>query len=395
MNFETPLPEKEDLNLLDFLIVLAKHKRLMWSLPAAFFVISVAYALLATPAFEGKTTMLPPQQQSGAAALMAQLGGLAGGAGGAALGLKNPNDMYVAMIGSETVARRLVARFKLQALYGDKTLTDALINLDRHTNVVSGKDGLIVVTVEDTDPKRAADMANAYVEELQGLTKRLAMTEAAQRRVFFEDKLKDAKQHLADAEVELKKIQEKTGVLQLEDQGRVAIESQASVKAEIAAKQVQLQVMGKSMTESNPEFARAAEALRGLNEQLQQMLEGGSGEDDIILAKSKAPEIGLQYVRKLRDVKYYETLFELMAKQYEMAKVDEASQGTLIQVVDYATVPEKKAKPKRALLVVLSTLAGLLLAVIVAFMKNALGVIRADPVQAKRLATLSQQLRRN
>ncbi len=161
---------------------------------------------------------------------MSQLGGLAGGLGSSALGLKNPADIYVAMLQSDSIALRLIERFKLQALYNDKTMVETIKDLNHHTDVVNGKDGLMAVTVQDEDPKRAAALANAYVEELQALTKRLATTEAGTRRMFFEQRLKDAKDHLADAEVELKRTQEKTGVLQLEDQGRASIQSLASIK---------------------------------------------------------------------------------------------------------------------------------------------------------------------
>lgn len=375
------------MNFLDNLIILAGYKRILVLLPSILFLFSLAYVLFSNPIFEGQTILMPPeQQQNGAAAIMAQLAGVSGGIGAAALNLKNPNDLYVGMLQSKSIGRNIVSRFRLERVYGDKTASDALNDLAKRTDIVSGKDGLIVVTVRDTSPVRAAQIANCYADELKLLTKRLAVTEGGQRRLFFEIQLKEAKQHLADAEVELKRTQEKTGVLQLEDQGRAAIDSLASIKAQISAKEVQLTVMKKSMTETNPYFSRTEAELQGLNEQLKQMLNGqGNDDDGVMLAKSKAPELSLLYIRKLRDVKYYEVLFELIAKQYEMAKMDEDNQGAVIQIVDIAIPPEKKSSPKSGLVLMISVLFGVMLAVMVAFIKDALSKLGEDPEYVLRL----------
>jgi len=179
-NNEIQVPDQEDeISLLDLLLVLVRHKKLLWQIPSVLVVIALAYGFIVKPSFEAKTSILPPQQQqSSAAAMLSSLGGLAGGMG-ASLGLKNPNDLYIAMLQSRAVADRLIERFKLQAYFEAKTMTDTRKKLQELTKIASGKDGLISITVEDHSPKLAADLANAYVEELRRLSKTLAVTEAA------------------------------------------------------------------------------------------------------------------------------------------------------------------------------------------------------------------------
>lgn len=380
--------EDDEISLIDLLIVLARHKKLLLGLPLLFAALALAYGLLATPIFEAKTSILPPQQQqSSASAMLAQLGGIAGGAG-AALGMKNPNDIYIAMMQSRRLEEKLVQRFKLQTVYEAKTMGGALLSLEGNSKIATGKDGLISIAVEDKDPKLAAAIANAYVEELRALSKVLAVTEAAQRRQFFEGQLVSAKKELANAEVALKQTQEKTGVLQLDAQGKVAIEALASLRAKVSAKQVQINAMKNFATESNPELQRAQAELDSLQSQLADLSKGGEANEDVLLAKSKAPGIGLDYIRKMRDVKYQETLFELMSKQYEIAKLDEAKDGANIQVLDSAIAPENKIKPKRSLLILLALFAGFFIAVLASFILEAFNKMGRDPEQKQRLDLL-------
>ena len=178
--------EEEEISLLDLLIVLAKHKKLILGLPLLAAILALGVSLTLPNIYTATTKILPPQQaQSSAAAMLGQLGGLAGAAGGA-LGIKNPNDLYIAMIKSRNVADRLIERFKLKSLYKQKTMTGTYKNLEGISTISSSKDGIINIEVVDKDPVLAANIANAYVEELYRLTQTMAVTEASQRRLFFE-----------------------------------------------------------------------------------------------------------------------------------------------------------------------------------------------------------------
>ena len=333
--------------------------------------------------------ILPPQQQSSSAAMLSQLGGLAGIAG-ASLGIKNPTDLYIGMLKSRTVADAIIQRFDLMKLYDEDTLYDTRKELDKNLTITSSnRESIITVEVEDKDPQRAAAMANAYVEELNKLTKTVAVTEAAQRRVFFEQQLASAKEHLADAEVVLKRTQESTGLIKLDDQGKAIIENVARLHAQLVVKEVQLTAMRSFATNMNPDFVRVQQEVAGLRDQLARVeKERASKEGNIFVPTGKVPEAGLEYLRKLRDVKYYETIFELIAKQYELAKIDEAKEGSIVQVVDQAVEPDKKSRPRRLLIVSLTVLISLFLGIAAAFGKELLERVRGDSDQARRLDLL-------
>jgi uncharacterized protein involved in exopolysaccharide biosynthesis len=262
-----------------------------------------------------------------------------------------------------------------------------------NSSITAGRDGLLTIEFEDEDPTRAAAIANAYVEELDKLTQALAVTEAAQRRLFFERQLKQAKEELSRAEVALKVTQEQTGLIKLDDQGRAIIEAVAGLRGQIAAKEVELRAMRTFTTENNPDYVRVQQQLAGLRTELSKLERAQiSGEGDILLPTGKVPGAGLEYVRKYRDVKYQETIFELLAKQFEAAKIDEAKEAAIIQVVDLAVPPDHRSKPRRLIIVVLGTLLGGLVALIWAFVRQAQERAALDPAQANRYAELHRHM---
>ncbi len=391
----------EEVHLLDLLIVLARHKKLVIGMPIAVGLLAMAISLLLTPIYTSTAKIMPPQQQQGsglAAAMLGQLGGLAGAAGSIA-GLKNPNDLYVGMLESRTITDSLIARFKLKERYEVETMDDAREALDQAVEINSGKkDGMISVSVDDKDPQFAADLANAYIDELSKLNQTMAVSDASVRRLFFEEQLKSVKDQLAEAEVALRKTQEKTGMIQPDGQVQAIISSIAQLKATIAAKEVQIKAMRTFATAQNPELLRAQEELRGLQVQLTKLEQSQSGKKgDFMVPTDSLPEVGVEYVRRLRDVKYNETLFEMLAKQYELAKIDEAKDSSLIQVLDKAVPAERKTKPKRALITLLGLMGGAMIGVLGAFVREAYIRSRQSPSDNDRWRELSAVLskRRN
>src|SRR3989442_1346993 len=376
----------DQIGLLDLLVVLAKNKRLILGAPLLVAAMVSGISLLMTNIYIATTKILPPQQsQSAASAILAQFAGLAGLAGGAA-GLKNPNDIYVAMLKSRTVADNLIGRFDLMQLYETKYPSRARKALEQVTKITAGKDGIITVEVEDKDPKRAAEMANAYVEELLKLTQVLAVTEASQRRLFFERQLVLAKDNLTAAEIAARQGLQKGGLAQVDAQGRSMIDVTARLRAQISAKEVQLGSMRTFAAEGNPELQRTQHELEALRRELGRV-EGSS--PIAAVGKGEASgSSGLDNLGRLRDVKYYEFLYELLAKQYELAKIDEAKDATIIQVMDKAIEPDRKSKPRRALIVSLSTLIAGFIAVPWAFVREAAEKARNDPKGSQRLARL-------
>jgi uncharacterized protein involved in exopolysaccharide biosynthesis len=293
------------------------------------------------------------------------------------------------MLKSRTVADNIIDRFELQKLYDKDTMVETRKEFASNSSITAGKDGLITIEFDDEDPKRAAAIANAYVEALDKLTQSLAVTEAAQRRLFFERQLMQAKEDLSKAEVALKVTQEQTGLIKLDDQGRAIIEAVAALRGQISAKEVELRAMRTFTTENNPDYIRTQQQLAGLRTELTKLERAQiSGGGDILLPTGKVPEAGLEYLRKFRDVKYNETIFELLAKQFEAAKIDEAKEAAIVQVVDHAVPPDRKSRPKRSAIVIVATLAASIIAILLAFIREARELASQDPLQATRLATL-------
>ncbi len=380
-----------ELNLFECLIFFAKYKKSVALIPAIFAIAAVALSFALPPAFKANTKILPPQQaQSGAAALLAQLGGVAGAAAGAA-GIKNPNDLYIGMLKSRNVADNLIRRFDLKAVY-DETLTEKTRKeLEAKTSISSGKDGLISIDVEDVDPKRATALANGYAEELLRLTKVLAVTEAAQRRVFFETQLNNSKNNLANAEASLKRALNAGGVISVDSESRGVVEVIARLRAQIAAKEIQVRAMGAFVTGNNQDLKRASEELSSARTELARLENGRHGTD---VTATDNDKVGLDSMKLLRDVKYHQMLYELLSKQYEVARLDEAKDSSIVQVLDPAQVPERKFKPKRGLILAGGLFLGFVLSILRGIILEMRAGIASDPVRAEQISRLRFYLKR-
>jgi uncharacterized protein involved in exopolysaccharide biosynthesis len=388
----------DEIGLLEILVVLAKHKNLVFLFPFVCAVVSALIALALPNVYTGTARILPPQQGGSpiAAALLGDLTGLASGGGvGQALGLKNPSDLYVSMLQSRTIADALIQRFDLQKLFGADTLVDTRRKLADITSIVAGKDGIITIEVDDENPKRAADIANAYVAELDQLTQRVSVTTAGRQRAFLEKQLRKAKEQLEDAEIALRVTQEKTGIISVPEQGKAMIESVVNLRALVSAKQVQLSSLRASATENNPDYVRAQRELAGLRIELAKLETSSSADgSSVIPSAGTIPGVGLEYVRKYRDVQYFQTLFELIAKQFEIAKAQEAAEGGLIQALDRAVAPDRKSKPYRSLIVLVTLIFTGLVGLIGAFLLEARDRAKGDPNQSKLFEELLRHLPR-
>jgi tyrosine-protein kinase Etk/Wzc len=381
-------------SFLDLLLILARQKRLLGILPAAIALLATVVVFLTPRWYTATVKIMPPQQsQSNAVAILGQLGALSGMAA-PALGLKNPSDIYIAMLKSRTVADALITRFELKRVYDEDLLVEARKELAGNTSITVGREGVITIEVEDTDPKRSADLANAYVGELHELTVNLAVSEAGQRRLFFEGQLKKAKDDLTKAELAMTVYTQQSGLVNPQGQIGVTVAAAASLRAQITAREIQLAAMRSFATESNPDIKRIQQELSGLRSELGKMEKDTNiSRGDVLVPMGKASETSIEYVRRYRDMKYFETLFEVLAKQYEIARIDEAKDATLIQVLDKALPAEKKSKPKRALIVVLSAMLGFLAATVIAVARHSLRIAMGDPTRRSRLIALRDLLK--
>jgi tyrosine-protein kinase Etk/Wzc len=391
----------DSVKLLDLALVLAARKRFILLFSFAVALLTAVVVLIMPVTYTGTTTMLPPQQQeSSAMAMLGQLGGLASLAGGGAagaLGLKNPDDLYIGLLQSEHVMDGIIQRFDLMKVYKAKRLMDARKTLKANTKILSEKSSLISISIEDHDAKRAAAMANAYVDELHDLMSHLAVTSAAQRRMFFEQQVMQEKEKLADAEVALEETEKKTGIIQPQGQAQAVIATIMQLRAQISASEVELGALRTSATDQNPEVITLQSQITALRGQLADFEKGhpqsASMEGNVLTPTSEVPAASLEYLRRMRDVRYQETLFEFMTRQYEMAKVDEAKQGQMIQVVDPALVPERRSWPPRTLLTLLAFILAAMIASFWVILQSAYEHVMENPEDADKVNQLRQLLR--
>ena len=367
--------------------VALKRKKLIGIVALAVIALALAAALSLPRRYMATTVILPPQQSGSAgAAMMAQLSSLSAMAGAGALGIKNPNDLQVALLKSRSVEDAMAARFHLQALYRTKYASSARKRWEKKTFIEDGlKDGLIRLSVTDSDPQRAAELANGWVEEYQRFSATLAVSEASRRRLFFERQVADARENLARAEEEMKQTEQRTGVIELDGQAHAMIASAAMLRAQVAAKQVEIQAMRQFAADGNPDLERARQELSGLEGQLASMdVAKDRHSGDLVAPTGMVAQAGLDYARALREVKYREAVVNLLMHLYEMAQVDEAQKGSQAQVVDAAVVPDRPNSQFRIWIV----LAGLLLALPLALL-TALGTEVVEALRALRRRSAS------
>jgi tyrosine-protein kinase Etk/Wzc len=368
------MQDDDEISLLDLLQVIVDNLRLLVLGPLVCGFAALGYSFTIPPTYTAKTQFLPPQQQSSAASLLASLGAL-GGLAGAATGLKSPADQYISFMKSVSVQNALIERFKSVEKNEAKLKTDARMALTGSVRITSGKDGLISVEVDDKDPKFAADLANAHVDELRNLLARLAVTEAQQRRMFFEKQLQSTKENFTKADLALKSSGINSSVMK--SSPALAAVDVARLKAGISVQEVKLGTMRNYLTESSADFKQALSELASLKSQL---------------AKAEKEEPATQgttdYVARYREFKYQETLFELFAKQFELAKIDESREGALIQVLDIAEPPDRKAKPKKAMIAIITAFASGFALLLFVFFRNALKNASQDEETKLKLSAL-------
>lgn len=395
---DKPAMARGDADVLEILLVLAREKKRILQFTLAATLITTIVVFVMPKMYTATATILPPQQNQSV------LSTLVGQVGGAAtldlrdLGLKNPSDVFVAMLKSRTVEDALVNKFDLRKLYNVKRYQDARNILEKRSEIDPEKEGLISIQVSDRNATRAAAIANTWVDDLRALNQSLALTEAAQRRVFFEQQLASEREDLSRAESALKLLQEKTGLIEPDAQAKSLIAAVAELRAQIAAKQVQLQSLRTYATENNPDVKRLQRELAELQAQsaklsLTERSGADLGEGNLQVPTRRVPEANLEYLRVARELKYHESLYDFLAKQLEAARIDEAKNAVLVQIVDRAVEPERKSSPKRLLIIAITAATSFLLACLGVLVWEAIRRKQQDPNEGARIAQLQHYLR--
>jgi tyrosine-protein kinase Etk/Wzc len=378
-------PAKANRSLLVWLRIVSKRRKLFARVAIGCVLATILAALFSPSRYIASVVILPPQQSASAsAALMAQLGsaGILASGGAGALGIKNPNDQQIALLKSRPVEDALIARFHLQSLFHKRHLSSTRKTWEKITKADNGiRDGLIRLSVTDSDPNRAAELANAWVEEYRRFTATLALSEASQRRLFYEEQLNAARQDLSRAEEKMKQVEQRTGIIDMDSQGKGMIEAAAVLRGQLAAKQIEIEATKQFAGALNPDLARSEQEARSMEAQLSAMdVASDRKHGDLIVPKGKSTEVSLDFDRALREVKYRETIQDLLLRQYEGARVDEARQGALIQVVEPALAPDRPDSSYKFLIL----LAGIFLALPIALVAAAAAEVVSVLIGSRR-----------
>lgn len=379
-NYVSPRGEL-DLFVLALLVKRKGRRTMLTAIAGLLFVLVLV--LFTKPRFAATAALLVPQPSGSASALALKLA-----TGGLDLAGGGTSEVYEDILESRTVANRLIEQYRLKDVYKVKYQLEAQKELASRTKIVTSKEGLVRVTVQDEDPKRAADMANSYLAELDRMNEGLAITSAGQQRLYFEREMIKEKDQLADAEVELKKTQETTGILVPQTQVAANLGAIEQTRAQLRVRQVQLGALLQGATSENPKVIRLKTEISELEGQLQAMQSGTGSGVATGIPTSKAPEKALEYIRKEREVKFHEAVFALLAKQYELAKQEEAKTVSVIEVLDRATVPERKAWPPKTLFCLLGLVGGALVGVVWTLVEAFLQTVMTNPDNQKKYQAL-------
>ena len=386
------LDQEQEINVLDLLVTVLKHKKLIFRATFGTAIVTALISLIMRPVYMAKTELLPPAQQTRNALSSLLHSSLLSVIGGATLNITRNGALYVELLKSRPILDRVADQLNLVSHYGVKTRYAARKSL-LHALIVREdiKSGIITIEVKDKDPKKAAFIANAFVQALQDMNNRLAITAASQKSLFYKEQLSEAKAALLKAEGAMMAFQQKTGLVEAKTQGKAIIQAIAGLRAQIVATEVQIRVMKTYSTLANPGLQTAEEQLAGLRAE-ESKLEAGGGNysSGPLIPTSKIPAIQADYENKLMTLKFDEKFYELLQSQYESAKIDEAGDPSIIQVIDKAVPPVIWVSPKRARMVILSAFVAFLFSIYASFFIERHEKLLSDPRNKHRLEAIKK-----
>lgn len=364
------LDSEDGASLMDFLIILAHRKWLIVKITGTCAVLGIILSWSIPSRYTATCTIMSPKQtQSTTSFLNEKMGSMADMAAGG-MSMLDPNGLYLGLLESRPIADGIINKIGLQKIYHARDMTAARKILKSNTKIVSEKSTLITISVTDENKKRAADIANAYSDELRILSKNISFTEASRRREFFEVQLKAQKEILIQAEVNFQQLQEAKGLVHMDAQAGMILSNLAGLRGEIAAKQVQLDAMRSYSTERNPEVELAEREIASLQGEANSMETRGQPAGYANMSLKDVPKEGLDYLRAARELSYQQAFFDTLLRQYEAAHLDEVKEAAVVQVVETAIEPERRSTPKRSLIVLGFALGGFLIGCSIVWFKN-------------------------
>jgi len=375
---DTQIENDQDFGFLDLLTMLGEEKWVVVGVTVVAIVVGVVISLVMTPIFSSTAVIMPAQQggggtAAGALAQLSQLPGL-GALGGISSG-KSSDQLYVALMRSQTVQDAVIKRHDLRKRWGSRSIEEARLSLTKAVSIgVDKQSGLIAIIAQDTDPRFAAELANSHVEELHKMLDRVAITEAQQRRMFYENQISKTQANLAAAELRYRQAQESSGIQVTSMLAESTLRTSAELRSKITSLEISLQASSQFVTAKNPDNQRVASELTALRARLAQ-LEQGSGRDIVTPRQQET-------MQAFRELKVQESMLDAFVRQLEIAKIDEAKEGAPVQIVDVAIPAEIRSFPQRTKMVIAAASLGLGIGFILALLRS--GARRIDRDEASR-----------
>lgn len=381
---------------LDVILSLLRYKRWLVICPLIAAVIAFAFVSTQLPRYSAMARLLPPKTKPNTATMLSQTGSLAGaGVGGVLEEQKPVVDMYLAILQSRAAAEFMDSNFDLRKRWGVSSIESVYGRLSSMSKIAPSPNGIINIEIEDSDPVWAARLANGYADALQYITQGLAVNEASKRRVFYEQQMNVSLQQLTVAEMSLRKIQQETGVLNLDPQIQMAIQESNRLRTAIASKETELASMEAFATERNADYLRLQHEIDALKNQLEQWRRPVKASDDVALQASEGllPEISMEYVKHVREVKNLELVYELFLKELQLTRIDQVKDATTVELLDKAIPPSTPSYPKKKRTIAIASLIGFLIAMVSILIYELTVVALKNEVNMSRVRMIREALR--
>lgn len=402
------MAKDKEISFVGILTRLLKHRTFIITNFLIVSIVAVIISLLLPKWYKAGALIMPPMTEGGLGFSMGMAGQIAGmmmgGSGDYELPMfATPSDVYEMILKSRGVADNLIEKYDLMDRYGRPTIEETRKELGSHTFIEVGKEGSISVSFEaKEDPELAADVVNSYVEALDEANKRVKIVRAKNSRLFLEERLSETKIDLKAAEDSLRAFQERYNTVSIEDQVTAAVNNAAQLMAMKQVYEVKLQELEQTMAPSHSEIRETKVKINAVNNQIREMKYGDRTgmtralmkDTDMFPPFVNVPELGLEYARRMRDLKIQEIIFELLTQQYEQEKIQEARKSPTVVVLDQAVPPTKKSRPKRAIIVALAALLSLFFSLFVVFVREYMeDVAENDPAEYQRIQALKTEFR--
>jgi len=348
--------------------ILWEHRRLLMRIAICALVVSTLLAFLLPKQYESKARIMPPEQQGGAAAMLAAISGKVmptalSALAGSMMGIRNNGPLFIDLLNSGTVSGHLIDQFNLQTVYWKRYRQDAAKKLAHRTDITEDhKSGVITIIVTDTDRRRARDMTQAYITELDRLLAQVNTSAAGRERVFIEQRLAAVQADLERAQRDLSEFSSKNTTLDIKDQTRAMVEAGAKLQAQLIVARSELQSIAQIYGDENVRVRAARARVSELERQLGKLAGPSGGEPadadagELYPPLRTLPVLAVQWADLYRKVKVQETVFELLTQQYELARIEEARSIPTVRVIDPPSWPEKKSFPPRLIIMLFSTI---------------------------------------